>query len=73
VAFVGRLLTAADTAVATWFASANLSVLGSNVRSTRLTPRELKELMSVIPLMEETMFSITWVTWRSMTLGVAPG
>ncbi len=69
----GRLRTAADTAVATWLASAYLSVLGSNVRMTRLTPWELKELMSVIPLMVETTFSMTCVTWRSMTLGVAPG
>ena len=69
----GRDRTAAETAVATWLASANLSVLESNVRTTRLTPCWLKELMSVIPLMVETTFSMTWVTCRSMTLGVAPG
>src|SRR5208283_4144492 len=73
VTLVGRLRTAAATAVATWFASAYLSVLGSKVRTTRLTPWELKELMSVIPLIEDITFSTTWVTWRSMTLGVAPG
>ena len=73
VMFCGRLLMDAETAVATWFASAYLSVLGSNTKTERASPRELRELISVIPLTEETTFSMTCVTWRSMTLGVAPG
>ena len=38
-----------------------------------LEPVWLDELISVMPLMVETVFSMTWVIDWSMTAGVAPG
>ena len=69
---VGRLRMAAETTVATWFASLFLSELASKVTTTRLTPIALLELMSVMPAIVETTFSMTCVTCWSTTLGVAP-
>ena len=40
---------------------------------TMLEPVWLEELISVMPLMVETVFSMTWVICWSTTEGVAPG
>ena len=48
------LRTAPATRVATWLATAFLSVLASKLMATRLMPMELVELMSVMPLREES-------------------
>ncbi len=69
----GRRRTTPATSDATWFATAFLSELTSKSMLTRLTPMELVEPMSVIPLSEERRFSMGCVTCWSMTEGVAPG
>ena len=55
------------------FASLFWSVAWSKAMMTELAPVELTELMSVIPLMVEMAFSITWVICWSTTPGDAPG
>ena len=68
----GRRRTTELTMDATWLAMAVASASTEKPRVTRLCPLELEEFMSVMPLIVETAFSITWVICWSMTAGVAP-
>ena len=69
----GSRRVTADTSDATLFASLFWSVAWSKLMMIVLAPVELTELRSVIPLIVETAFSITWVICWSTTLGEAPG